>query len=120
HLAAQGIEISKAEPGSALGKIQVSGHVWHPISVPGQDDLQNLQVAVPVQGEIARGKKGEFKPVMPLSPSPENISEATHFVRSLATQGQIAGRPGAFRATHDIETDAEGNRKLKRRGFSAV
>jgi FMN phosphatase YigB (HAD superfamily) len=120
HLASHGMEMSKAGSAGSGGKIPVSGHVWRPVSIPGHADLKDVQVAVPVEGHISQGAKGEYELAEPLSPSPESLEEATHFVRSLAEQGQIAGRPGAFRASHAIETDAEGNRKLVRKRFSAL
>jgi hypothetical protein len=120
HLSAKGIELLKAEPGESEGKIHVHGQVWHSVPMPDHPDLDNIQIAVPVEGQVARGKKGEFKSSSSIKPSAGNIAEASHYVRTLAAQGQISGRPGAFRATHDIETDSEGRRKLVRKRFSAI
>jgi hypothetical protein len=120
RLASHGVELSKAGPADATGNVAITGHVWHPVSIPGHPDLKDIQIAVPVEGHLSRGEKGEYELAEPLAPSEENIEEATRFARSLAEQGQIAGRPGAFRASHAIETDAEGNRKLVRKRFSAL
>ena len=119
HLGAKGVEVVSTSPGPG-GKIQVAGHVWQPVSVPGHEDLKDIQVAVPVEGQVKTGAKGFTTAADALRPTPENVDEATQFVRSLAEQGQIADRPGAFRPSHAIETDAEGNRKLVRKRFSAL
>jgi FMN phosphatase YigB (HAD superfamily) len=121
HLAAKGIELLNAQPSKVPGKIQVSGQVWQNVSVPGFDDLQNLHVAVPVAGQIARGQRGEFKPAPKMKPSPEDIAEAASFVGSLAKHGQIEGRTvkTTFQPTHAIETDEQGNKKLIRKRFTA-
>ena len=121
HLSAQGIELLTAEPAETPDTIRVSGQVWRPVSVPGFDDLHNLRVAIPVEGLIARGPKGELQSAALGKPSAEQIAEVTSYVRSLATQGQIEGRPGKhpFRPTHQIETDEQGNRRLVRKRFTA-
>lgn len=121
HLAAQGIELLTAEPAETPGALQVSGQVWRPVSVPGFADLDDVRVAIPVEAQIARGSKGEFKSSALDIPSAEQVAEATAYVRSLATQGQIAGQPGKHTnpPTHEIETDEKGNRKLVRKRFTA-
>ena len=79
-----------------------------------------MQVAIPVEGTVTRGSKGEVRAAAPMQPSAEQIAEAASFVRSLATHGQIAGRAatGFQRATHQIETDQKGNRRLVRKRFT--
>jgi FMN phosphatase YigB (HAD superfamily) len=58
HLAAKGVDLVHAEPAGS-DRMTVSGQVWLPISVPGLEDLQHVYVAIPVQGEVTRGPKGE-------------------------------------------------------------
>ena len=122
HLAAQGVELvaAKAPPGG--GPIEVAGQVWCPISVPGCDDLDGLQVAMPVTSRITRGPRGTLGAAAVARPSDADLAEAAGFVRSLATHGQIAGRAGpqAPHPTHRIETDAHGVRRLVRSRFSAT
>lgn len=121
HLAAKGVDLVHAEPAGS-DRMTVSGQVWLPISVPGLEDLQHVHVAIPVQGEVTRGPKGEMRSDVPTKPSNEQIAEATSYVRSLATHGQIAGHAAKHPqgATHAIETDQQGNRRLVRKRFSAV
>lgn len=121
YLAARGVDLLTSEPAETPGAMKLSGRVWSPISVPGFDELQGVHVAIPVEGEVVRGPKGEVRTVALNQPSAEQVSEASSYVRSLATHGQIAGgaakRPSA--ATHEIETDEKGNRRLVRKRFTA-
>lgn len=125
YFAARGVDVLTSEPKGASGAVKLSGQVWSPISVPGFDELKGIQVSIPVEGEVARGPKGEFRSVALAKPSADQVAEATSFVRSLATHGQIAGhghaataiRPSA--ATHEIQTDEKGNRRLVRKRFTA-
>jgi hypothetical protein len=119
HLAAQGISLSASEPGPAPGTLRFSGQMWSPISLPGIDDLENIQVQIPVEGEIRRGPKGEVKSVA-AQPTPEMVEEVTSYVRSLAAHGRIAADPAKQGpdTTHLIETDAAGNRRLVRQRFT--
>jgi phosphoglycolate phosphatase-like HAD superfamily hydrolase len=122
HLAAQGVDLVKAEPAGSSGTMKFVGQVWSPISVPGHHNLQNVQVPIQVEGEVIRGPKGQVRSFVPLQPSADQLAEATSFVRSLATHGQIAGQAAARSlgaATHEIETDKLGNRRLVRKRFSA-
>lgn len=116
RFAAKGIDLQNAD-GS-----KISATVWHPISVPGDDDLQDIHVQIPVEGKVKRGAKGEVQSVTLAKPSQEQLAEATSFVRSLAKHDQIAGRAGkrALQPTHEIKTDAKGKRTLVRKGFSAI
>jgi FMN phosphatase YigB (HAD superfamily) len=121
HLAAQGVETVNTEPVGASGKLHVTGQVWHKLSVPGHPDLSDVHVAVPVEGELTRGKTGELAGKLPTQPDKEQLDEVGSYVRSLATHGQIGGSAGASaRATHVIETDDQGRRKLVRKRFSTL
>jgi HAD superfamily hydrolase (TIGR01509 family) len=122
HLAAHGIETVSAQPTGTPGKVHVTGQIWHKVSVPGHPELDDVHVAVPVEGELTRGQKGELAGSLPKQPGKEQLAEAGAYVSSLATHGQIgdAGRGQTRGATHAIETDAQGRRKLVRKRFSAV
>jgi hypothetical protein len=54
--------------------------------------------------------------------SPEEIAEAQRYVDTLEANQQIAHEPGPLPpgATHQIETDAEGRRILKRKRFAGI
>ena len=124
YFAARGVDLLTSEPAGAPGAMKLSGQVWSPISVPGFDELHGVHVSIPVEGEVVRGSKGEVRSVALKQPSAEQVAEASSYVHSLATHGQIAGhaataiRPSA--TTHEIETDEKGNRRLVRKRFTAV
>lgn len=122
HLAAKGIDLLTFEPEDSSGAVKFSGQIWSPISVPGFKSLQEVYVAIPIKGKVTRGEKGKVRSAKPKQPSTEELAEATSFVRSLATHGQIAGQGGkpAMGPTHEIETDKKGNRRLVRKRFTAV
>lgn len=122
HLAARGVETVSVQAVGTSGKVHVAGHIWRKVSVPGHPELDDVLVALPVEGELTRGRKGELAGSLPMQPGKEQLVEACTFVGSLATHGQIAGteRGPARGATHAIETDAQGRRKLVRKRFSAV
>ena len=99
-----GVDFSDwAEALSKIGALGGTGGGWVPISVPGHEDLRDIHV-------------------FSTEANPEHVEEARAFVRSLADNRQIAGRPGkpAVRATHAIETDEQGKRRLVRKRFSAM
>lgn len=57
----------------------------------------------------------------PAPPDEEALAEAASYLASLEARRQIAREPGetAPGATHRIELDAEGRKRLVRRGFAA-
>jgi hypothetical protein len=123
HLAEHGVDLVSAEPGDDEDSARVHGQVWRAVSVPGFEDLQDVQIAIPVEGTVSRKKKNSSKKIEELAqPSEDQVAEAVSYVKSLATHGPIAGGSGkpAHRATHEIETDEKGNRKLVRKRFSAI
>jgi hypothetical protein len=122
HLATQGVDLLETTPAKLPDTMKFTGQVWRRVSVPGFENLQDVQVAIPVEGEVTRGPKGEFRLGTVTRPSAGQVSEATSFVRSLARHGQIAGQAtkGATGTTHQIETDDKGNRRLVRKRFSAL
>ena len=122
HLAGQGVELVAARALPRAATIDAVGQVWWPVSVPGCDDLEGLRVAMPVTSRISRGPRGTLGAAPVVGPSSAELAEAGAFVRSLAAQGQIAGRvgPQVPHPTHRIETDAQGVKRLVRVRYSAV
>ena len=72
-------------------------------------------------GSHPRAEEHGKKPQI-ATPSAEHVTEAASFVRSLAQHSQLGDQPGslALGATHQIEVDEQGRRKLVRRRYSAI
>jgi hypothetical protein len=122
HLAAHGVETVSAQAMGTSGKVHVAGNIWHKVPVPGHPELDDVHVAVPVAGELTLGRTGKLTGNLPKQPNEEQLAEARAFVGSLAAHGQIEGvvRGPNRGATHAIEVDAQGRRKLVRKRFSAT
>jgi len=74
------------------------------------------------EATVERGPRGEIREVRVTAPPATAVAEASAFARSLATHGQLEGPPGPIgrTATHDIETDAQGRRRLVRKRVRAL
>ncbi len=57
----------------------------------------------------------------PTPPDEEALAEAADYLKSLEARGQIARKPGrgAPGATHELEVDVAGKKKLVRKRYSA-
>ena len=96
QLAEHGVELVSAEPGEDADSARVQGQVWRAVSIPGFEDLQDVQIAIPVEGNVSRKKKNDVKKMAELAqPTDEQVAEAASFVKSLAIHGQIAGSAGS-------------------------
>jgi hypothetical protein len=119
-LTAKGVEVTSLE-GGAAGTFNAAGSVLHPVSVPDVVSGEPVHVAVPVRGEVTIDSRGTIRSDVS-SPTDDDVAEASDFVGSLAAHGQIAtaGAPKAAGATHEIEVDDTGRRRLVRKRFSAL
>ena len=123
HLAKHGIDLLRAEPEENTESVRVQGQVWRPLEIPGLEDLNDVLVAIPVEGNVSRKRKNDIDKIAELAkPSDSQVAEVASFVKSLANHGQIAGRKKnpVEMPSHQITTDENGNRKLVRKGFSAI
>ena len=124
HLAEHRVELDTAEPDAKSGETHVTGRVWHPATIPGFDRLGQVKVELPVRGRVKVGQDGNVETVALSTPSHEEIEEARQYIASLAANGDIEGvagnTPSAGPSTHRIEEGPDGQRRLKRKGFSAV
>ncbi len=120
--ATQDAEVTSARPGSAADAIDLTATVWRPITVAGHASLRDVLVSFSVEGTARRDATGALRDVSLARPSDEQVAEATSFVRGLAARQEISGVEESrnARATHRVETDQHGNRRLVRaRVFSA-
>jgi len=99
----------------------VAGTVWARLDDAADPALRGLHAPFPSEATVERGPRGEIREVRVTAPPATAVAEASAFARSLATHGQLEGPPGPIgrTATHDIETDAQGRRRLVRRRVRA-
>jgi hypothetical protein len=84
-------------------------------------ELADVHAPFPVEGQVTLGPLGQIRSVRLAEPAAPDLLEAAALVRSLARHGQLRGWGGrADAATHDLETDARGRRKLVRKRFRAI
>jgi len=124
HLAGHNVELDTAEPDAKSGETHVTGKVWHPATIPGFDHLGQVNVEVPVRGRVKVGKNGKVETVDLPKPSQEEIEEVRNYAATLAAHGDIEGVTGGSASagppSFHIEQGPDGQRRLKRKGFSAV
>lgn len=102
--------------------VAVSGTLWTPVGGSSADGLANIHAPFAVKGEVTLGPGGSISDVRFAEPASTDVAEAGSLVRSLERHGQIqkpSPQPDAA-ATHEIETDAQGRRKLVRKRFQAI
>ena len=124
HLSvAHGFEVNAVEPSTTgPGTTTVRGTLWRPLGASAPGGLEDVHVPFTVEGRVTRGSAGEIRAVQIAEPSGDQAAEAASFLRSLARHGQVGGSTGPLgdTSTHDIETDAQGRRRLVRKRFRAL
>jgi len=96
---------------------------------PGRAELRDVYVAVPVSGAVELGADGAIARVALAEPDAEAQREARAFARDLVESGCVRGlAPAAARGpagshpparpTHELCTDAQGRRVIRRIGFA--
>jgi hypothetical protein len=113
------MELISMKKKSTGGRIRARTQKWHPVSGPGQKG--KIQVPIPVDVEIDISKKGRIRSVKG-QPDSETVADAASFVETLEANKQVTDKPGPLPpgATHRIETDKKGQKKLVRKRFSAI
>jgi hypothetical protein len=124
HLAQHRVELDTATADAKSGETHITGRVWQPTKIPGFERLGPVNVELPVHGRVKVGQKGKVETLALSKPSHEDIEEARNYAASLAANGDIEGVTGhtasAGPSTHRIEEGPDGQRRLTRKGFSAV
>ena len=94
---------------------------WVPVPDPKRPGSK-VHVPLPVDADIALDKHGRIASVKTGEPNPEAVAEAAQFVETLEANGQISRAPGPLPpgATHKVEPDVKGQKRLKRKRFSAL
>ena len=117
-----GFDLRTIEPSKRARVTVVRGTLWKPVGTRAGSELANVHAPFTVAGEVTRGPAGEIRGVRLAGPASTDVTEAAVLVRSLARHGQIRGSAPqpARAATHDIEIDDQGRRKLVRKRFRAI
>jgi hypothetical protein len=118
-----GFDLQAVEPVTKAGKTtRVRGTLWKPVGESAGKELADVHAPFTLEGEVTRGPRGEVQAVRFAEPASSEVTEAASYVRSLARHGQIEGAPPTTgqAATHDIETDDQGRRRLVRKRFRAI
>ena len=121
--AAHGFDLHGVDHSEATGSEKVRGTLWKPVGGAAGNAFEDVHVPFSVEGEVVRGPGGDIRSVHFKEPAAGEIDDAAALVRSLARHGQVRGgspSPLGDVATHDIETDAQGRRKLVRKRFRAI
>lgn len=68
------------------------------------------------------GKPEQLAVELPANANSEDTEEAKSFVETLEANEQIQHEPGPMQPgkTHQVETDAQGNKRLVRKRYSAI
>lgn len=99
-------------------KIHSQAQQWVSVSQPGEE---NLAAQLPGEVDIELDAKGRIRSVEIGQPDAEMLEEFRGYAEALTTNRQLSrGGAAARGATHKIETDAQGRRRLVRKRFSAI
>ncbi|HEY6802440.1 MAG TPA: hypothetical protein VI306_02570 [Pyrinomonadaceae bacterium] len=103
-------------------KVHARAQQWHSVPNPKAGNKENVDVQIPVDVEVDLNKKGGIRSVKADQPDPEAVADAASFVETLADNDQVTDKPGPLPpgATHRIETDKKGRKRLVRKRFSAI
>jgi len=103
-------------------KVRARAQQWHSVPNPKAGNKEDVDVPIPVDVEIDLNKKGGIRSVKADQPDSEAVADATSFVETLAANEQVTDKPGPLPpgATHRIEKDEKGRKRLVRKRFSAI
>lgn len=115
HLKLDNVEIVGNPNGDCL---KISGTVWQEISAPDLNDLDGVNVGLPVNLRCQVKEDGSIETLERNDPTQDDVNSAVTFAKSLLESSAISldghDTPGT---SHFVERDAEGRRFLKRKGF---
>jgi FMN phosphatase YigB (HAD superfamily) len=116
------MELLSMEKKKAGAKVRARAQQWHSVPNPKAGKKEDVEVPIPVDVEIELNKKGGIRSVKADQPDSEAVADAASFVETLAANDQVTDKPGPLPpgATHRIETDKKGRKRLVRKRFSAI
>ena len=122
RVARDGRRLSAIERRLPGGRIRVRETRQLLVPDPRAGTQSSIAMEAPMSREIKLGPDGRVEAAGDGEQDAEALAEATHFVETLEANQQIAHEPGPLPAgaTHQVETDEQGQRILKRKRFSAI
>ena len=116
--AAYGLELISLQKPPADGRLRGRAKKW----CAAPDGKESIQVLLPVEVEIRLDDRGRIQSVESGQPDSEALAEAAHFIKSLRANKKLAPEEGPPPpgATHQLETDESGQKRLVRKRFNAI
>jgi hypothetical protein len=101
------------------GKLEVQANKLHGVFLKENDEVF---IPVPVTLDLELDEHQGIKELKYKDSDIDVLKHASSFVRTLVENGQVNGLDGqaAKHASHQIETNAKGQRIIKRKGFSIL
>ena len=120
--AKHGLELISMSKKKGGGTIRSQAYSWQPVSDPKSGGKKKIEVPIPVEVDVHLDKKGRIRSVAGGQPDSDTVNEASAFLEGLEANKQVSSEPGPLPAgaTHHIETDAKGLKRLVRKRFSAT
>lgn len=94
-------------------RVDFQGVAWRAVTGEELFDLSGVLVPLPVVGFVTLRADGGVVTVTVSEPAADAMTEARNFVASLVHHGQVSAHTTG-RRTHEIITDAQGQRRLMR------
>jgi len=116
--ATHAFDVETISPPKRGRTLAVRGTLWKPVGAAGGKSLASVHVPFEVEGEVTLDDSGSVRSIHLDEPSPDEVGEAATLVKSLAKHGQLvesSDTPRTGPATHAIETDDQGRRRLVRK-----
>jgi len=127
-LAKRGYESISVKRQLPSGRIEIEANKLHPLELEGG---ASIYAPIPVSMSVELDKRGRVQSINGGTPDSTAIAAALHHVRTLRDSGQLASGADATQSgksaqkpapgvTHQIESDEQGRRVLRRKRFSIV
>jgi hypothetical protein len=118
-----GLDLVSINYATEAGTIECRVKKSFPVKFKSGDGVwQTIETQLPVKAVIKVDKKGKVSSVESEEPNAEELAESAHFVKTLEDNQQISRGGGKLKRneTHVLETDEKGQKRLKRKRYTAI
>jgi hypothetical protein len=107
--------------GAGAGQVKGQANQLVKLDDPKLGALDGVYVELPGDVTVSLGADNRVSGVVATPPGTDEVADAVNYVTGLVKNGQVAmpGQPTSG-TTHAVEQDADGQKRLVRRGYSAV